>query len=243
MKSLQVVTPHLECIYNCQFCIAKSHIHLNSFENNYERNYNLWKNNLISTIIENKDLRYVVITGTNEPMQSKECVKDIINILRSLNKDIQIEIQTRYYKQDEIYDLVDVVAYSISNPKLINIIRPKGKVQRYVFVLTNDFNGFRLEDILKFIPSCVSQLTFKALQDSNGENLAFDDYIKNHRIDNLTLNNLKKDIDNYNGNLLIRLDLNCMDSKGRYKIFREDGNLYESWDSYEKSSEEAYRKK
>ena len=95
MKSLQIVTPHQECIFNCPFCIAKAHSHNNKFINNYEINNDLWKNNLINVINTNNDLKYVVITGTNEPMQSKDCVQDIIDIVRSTKKDIQIEIQTR----------------------------------------------------------------------------------------------------------------------------------------------------
>ena len=119
MKSLQVVTPHIECIFNCPFCIAKAHKHNNIFINNYQNNHELWKNKLIDTIKSNKDLKYVVITGTNEPMQSIDCVKDIINIVRDTNKDIQIEIQTRMYKPSDIYNLVDVTCYSISNYQLI----------------------------------------------------------------------------------------------------------------------------
>ena len=57
-----------------------------------------------------------------------------------------------------------------------------------------------------------------------------DKYILNHSIDNNTLEKLKEDIDKYNGNLSIRLDLDCMNSINRYKIFREDGNLYDNWE-------------
>ena len=57
-----------------------------------------------------------------------------------------------------------------------------------------------------------------------------DKYILNHSIDNNTLKKLKEDIDKYNGNLSIRLDLDCMNSINRYKIFREDGNLYDNWE-------------
>ena len=81
MKSLQIVTPHKKCIFNCPFCISKSHSHNNCFENTYEKDFNKWKNNLEELINNNSDLECVVITGTNEPMQSKECVKDIINIV------------------------------------------------------------------------------------------------------------------------------------------------------------------
>ena len=91
MKSLQVVTPHLKCIFNCPFFISKGHKHNNKFINNYLLNYDLWKNNLINVIKNNNDLKYIVITGTNEPMQSKDYVNDVINIVRSTNKNIQIE--------------------------------------------------------------------------------------------------------------------------------------------------------
>ena len=85
MRSLQVVTPHIECIYNCPFCIAKTHKHNNHFINNYLNDFNYWKNNLIKVIRDNPDLAYVVITGTNEPMQSMECVMD--NIINYRSKD------------------------------------------------------------------------------------------------------------------------------------------------------------
>ena len=232
MKSLQVVTPHMECIFNCPFCIAKGHIHNNSFVNNYLLNYDLWKNNLIKVINENKDLKYVVITGTNEPMQSRNCVKNIIDIVRSTNKDIQIELQTRYYKQDTIFNRLDVVAYSISNIYLINKIKPLGKVIRYVIILTNSFNNYSLKDILDLIPGSVSQITFKKLIHTNGVNKKVDKYILNNSVNNDTLNKIKKDIELYNGNISIRLDMNCMDSNDRYKIFREDGMLYDNWDNY-----------
>jgi len=67
----------------------------------------------------------------------------------------------------------------------------------------------------------------------DGVNLELDDYIKNHSIDNNTLNSLREDIKNYNGNMSIVLDENCMDSVGRYKIFREDGNIYSTWEASE----------
>ena len=233
MRSLQVVTPHMECIFNCPFCIAKGHEHNNQFVNNYENDYDLWQNNLIATIRENSDLRYIVITGTNEPMQSKKCVNDIIDIVRKTNKDIQIELQTRYYKQDNIYNKLDVIAYSISDVSMLNKIKPLGKTIRYVIILTRSFNNYDLNYILRLIPHDVNQITFKKLISTNGVNQKVDEYILNNSIDDNTLNSLKNDIDSYNGDLSIRLDLNCMDCDGRYKIFREDGMVYDNWDSYE----------
>lgn len=232
MKSLQVVTPHMKCIFNCPFCIAKGHVHNNSFVNNYLLNHDLWNNNLIEVIKENNDLKYVVITGTNEPMQSRKCVKDIIDIVRRTNKDIQIELQTRYYKANELYNDLDVVAYSISDVSLINKIKPLGKIIRYVIILTKSFDNYSLKDILDLIPRKVSQVTFKKLIYTNGVNKEVDKYILNYSVDDNTLNRLKKDIEVYNGNLSIMVDMDCMDSDGRYKIFREDGFVYDNWDSY-----------
>lgn len=230
MKSLQVVTPHMECIFNCPFCISKGHVHNNNFVNNYKDNFVLWKNNLEKVIKENNDLKYVVITGTNEPMQSRGCVNDIIDIVRKTKRDIQIEIQTHYYREIDVYNKLDVVAYSIADIKLLDKIKPMGRISRYVIIMTDSFNGYSLDDLLERIPDSVSQITFKRLIDTNGVNKSVDNYILEHKIDDDTLNKLKSDIDNYQGNKSIRMDLNCMDSYNRYKIFREDGYVYDSWE-------------
>ena len=230
MRSLQVVTPHMKCIFNCPFCIAKGHRHDNGFVNNYENNFDFWKNNLIKVIKKNKDLKCVVITGTNEPMQSKECINDIIDIVRTINKDIQIELQTRYYKQDEIYNKLDVVAYSISDINSLNKIKPLGKIIRYVIILTKSFNNYNLSEILELVPKNVKQITFKKLISTNGVNLKVDNYILKNSVDIDTLNRLVKDVELYNGDLSIRMDLDCMNCEGRYKIFREDGLVYDNWD-------------
>lgn len=233
MKSLQVLTPHEECIFNCSFCISKTHKHDNCFINNYELNNKLWTNNLVQVIKNNHDLKCVVITGTSEPMQNKQCVTNIINIVRKTNKNIQIEIQTRYYKQDLIYNSLDVVAYSISDFNLINKIKPMGKIIRYVFIMTDTFNNKCLKDILDIIPKKVEQITFKLLHNSNGYNKQIDKWIKEHKTNNETIEKLKKEIASYQGEKSIRMDENCMDSSNRYKIFREDGLVYKDWDSKE----------
>ncbi len=235
MRSLQVVTPNMKCIYNCPFCISKTHIHDNAFKDNYSLNKKFWKDNLAKVIKENDDLKYVVITGTNEPMQSIECVKDIINIVRNESPDIQIEIQTHYYKDNDIYKNLDVVAYSIPFYNLTSNIKPSGKTNRYVFILTDTFNDYRLSDILKITPDNVSQITFKVLQKGNEASKEVNDYINSHSISIDSLNKLREDINSYNGNLSIRLDENCMDTTNRYKIFREDGYLYNDWEEESKS--------
>ena len=44
------------------------------------------------------------------------------------------------------------------------------------------------------------------------------------------LRRLKEEILNYDKDKSIRLDEFCMDATDRYKVFREDGNLYDDWD-------------
>lgn len=230
MRSLQVVTPHIDCIYNCPFCIAKTHKHDNKFINRYLDDHDYWKNNLIRVIKDNRDLGYVVITGTNEPMQSIDCVRDIINIVRDTNPNIQLEIQTHYYKENDIYKDLDVVAYSIPYYGLIKRIKPCGKINRYVILLTDTYNDYSLDDLLDVIPKNVAQLTFKVLHDSNGVNKEVDEYIHKHKININRLKQLREDILKYKGNMSIRFDEFCMDADDRYKIFREDGNLYDNWE-------------
>ena len=115
MRSLQIVTPHIPCEYNCPFCIAKAHKHDNEFKNAYNGDFEFWRDSLAKVLMENEDLKFVVITGTNEPMQTPDCVEDIIKLVRYYRSDISIEIQTRDYRESPLYNEMDTVCYSISN--------------------------------------------------------------------------------------------------------------------------------
>ena len=229
MKSLQVLTPNKKCIFDCPFCIAKGHKHNNDFVNNYENNYLKWESNLIKILKENKDLKNIVITGTNDPMQDIKCIKDIVRITRKYRSDINIELQTRYYKYDKVFDLIDVVAFSVSDYKLLKKVVKTKNITRIVVILTDNFNNKTLTDIIKQFDQRIEQLTFKIIQDSNGYNKKLDTWIYKHKANDETINNLKKQIINYNGNISIMFDETCMDSTNRYMVFREDGNLYKDF--------------
>ncbi len=231
MKSLQVLTPARKCIFNCPFCIAKTHEHHNLFENNYKEKYDFWEENYINILNSNIDLKTIVITGTNEPMQDQEYVKDVIQITREIRPDIKIELQTRLYKKTDIYNEIDVVAYSISDFKLLNKIDVVNKGARYVIILTNSYDNKTLNDILKELPVSVTQITFKILHDSKGINPMIDEWIKNNKTSLSTVKKLKNDIKNYHGELSIIFDENCMEAEDRYMVFREDGLLYKDFDS------------
>ena len=234
MRSLQVVTPHMECMYNCPFCISKAHPYTSNFTNNYDNNFELWKENLIKVLQENEDLKFIVITGTNEPMQSPKCVLDIIKIARETRPDISLEIQTRYYNANQIYEKLDTTCYSISNAFYLDKIKPVGHNMRFVIILTDSFNEMTLNNYLDLIPKEVNQITFKTLQNSSTHDTEIDDWIDEHKVDNETLNRLEQDINNYQGSISIRLDKTCMDATNRYKVFREDGYVYNNWDELPK---------
>ena len=163
MKSLQVVTPSEPCIYHCTFCISKTHRHFNRFQNVYQEDFQKWKTSLEQILEENKDLKTVVITGTNEPMQMPKCVKDILDIVRAKRKDVTVEIQTRRYLPSRLYEEIDIVAYSIASFSLLDKIEVRGKKVRYVIILTDSFSHKSLQEILEKIPDTVLQVTFKVL--------------------------------------------------------------------------------
>ena len=232
MRSLQVLTPARECIYNCPFCISRSHFHNNIFANTYEEDREEWARNYEKVLKEHNDLFSVVITGTNEAMQDPDCVLDIINITRDVRPDVQIELQTRVYKEHPIYHLVDVAAFSISEFENVGVpsVIP-GVITRYTVILTDSFNGKSLDDIISKIPEGVTQLTFKILQTSHGVDQEMDDWIAKHHLDDETRNSLKEEIKNTPTRFSIFFDETCMDAENRYMVFREDGNLYKNYDA------------
>lgn len=230
MKSLQVTTPSKNCIYKCPFCIAKTHEHNNNFSNLYEENIDLWMKKYIDVLINFSDLKTIVITGTNEPMQDLECVERILSLTRFFRKDVAVELQTRQYYPFSVYQKLDVVSYSISQFSYLAKIKPNGKTNRYVILLTDEFENQSLEDIINQLPSLVTQLTFKKLHKSRDSKNEIDQWIINHSMSEERINQLEKEVSQYKGNLSIRFDENCMEAVNRYMIFREDGNLYNDWD-------------
>lgn len=233
MKSLQVMTPARKCIFNCPFCIAKTHEHQNAFVNNYEGDYQFWEESFISVLEDSDDLKTVVITGTNEPIQDEACAIRIANITHMIRPDVQVELQTRFYRKCNAFNYMDVVAFSISDYNYLNRIENIAGTARYVIILTDSFNELALNDIINKIPSNIKQLTFKILHDSNGYNKELDEWIANHKTNNKTVTKLIVDVMNYKGDLDIFFDENCMIAEDRYMVFREDGQLYDSFDSNE----------
>ncbi len=125
--------------------------------------------------------------------------------------------------------MLDVVAFSVSDYKLLKKVIKTKNITRIVVILTDSFNDKRLIDIIKQFDQKIEQLTFKIIQDSNGYNKKLYTWIDKHKTNDETINNLKEQIINYNGNISIMFDETCMDSTNRYMVFREDGNLYKDF--------------
>lgn len=233
MKSLQLLTPAIPCIFHCPFCIAQSHDHQNQFFNAYQEQHDYWVNCLTEVIKIASDLKTVVITGTNEPLQSPACVQEMIQIVRAIRPDVQIELQTRYYKPLPVMSECDVVAYSIAEPVFLDRVKPAGKQNRYVILLTDAFEVMTLADILASLPESVTQLTFKQLQHSHGVNPEMDQWIFEHGMTLSKREALKQEVQEYQGMISIFFDEDCMNAENRYMVFREDGNLYPDYDTNE----------
>jgi hypothetical protein len=93
-----------------------------------------------------------------------------------------------------------------------------------VILLTKEFDFLNTDN---FDSMGFNEITFKVLQKGISLNQRL--YVDNNKME--SLDNIYGIIDRYNGtDVSIRIDNNCQDSHGRYKIFREDGILYNTWE-------------
>ena len=218
--NLQVSIPYQPCIFNCPFCIARNHLHGNNFENKWITDKLDFLTSYMNTI-EKYRINSVILTGECDPTQNMEFLEDIILMTKP---GISIEIQTKNYKAD-LSDLdVDVIAYSVSTRKEYDLakyfaIDYKNKTVRATIILSKNFNL----DGLDFIG--FDQVTFKTLQ--FGEDSKVNQWIIENNFNDY--DKLYQIIKENTSPCSIRVDTNCMDSIGRYLIFRCDGQVYRFW--------------
>lgn len=60
-----------------------------------------------------------------------------------------------------------------------------------------------------------------------------DQWILDHGMKLHNVKVLEREVQEYQGNLSIFFDENCMNALDRYMVFREDGNLYADYDTKE----------
>jgi len=237
--NLQVITPICgQCVMNCPYCMANAHEHGNKFQDLYRENKDAYFGKM-RRVFRGMDLNTIVVTGTADPLQEPEVVKEISQMLKECMKPSStIELQTRIHNRvtDEISQQFDAIAFSIDNPKQIpSIKKPQSKVNRFVFILTDAFNGYNLQQLLDMGQFTPEQITFKILVSSNEINCKQDEWVRQHNCDLATQERLKSDAEKENkkGKISVRWDDTCWIADNRYIVFRQDGDLYHTWDDPE----------
>lgn len=218
--NLQVCVPYEKCPFQCPTCIASGREQFENLFNEDERAYIYALQKTQSDIYDN-----YIITGATEPTLNRHWLSTVLAYL----SDSTTELQTRNYNLHN-YNLkyLDVLAYSITDVKGYLSswqFRKIDGTNRLVILLTKDFEFLTAEN---FNTMGFDQITFKVLQYSADEQV--NKYIEQNKMTDLT--NIYKIVERFNGSSVsVRLDSNCQDSHGRYHIFREDGNIYDSWES------------
>lgn len=235
--NLQVCVPSEPCVFKCPMCVARDHLNCNSFKNIYFSDHRTWANNLAKAA---KGCEAVVITGDCDPTQNMQYVESVIDVLRNSNYDGKIEFTTHNQKFEQslaaknIHHL-DVVTLSVTNLREYlnawttirrNLIT--SYTYRMVILLTEEFSFLTPEN---FNTMGFDQVTFKVLQ--HGEDLEVNQWIEANKMDAYYIeHNIKEIVEKYNSGskCSVRLDTSCQKADGRYKIFRSDGLIYNSWE-------------
>lgn len=220
--NLQVVSPYRKCPFACPMCIAAT-----DYEYPYE---DVYKSNEPEYITKLQKALHdftgdVVITGDTEPTLFMDWVGEVIYLTKFAGRNA--ELQTKNYAVDvDRLQGLDTLAYSITNVKEYLKIRNLRKIQgnnRLVILLTKEFNFLNVDNFELF---GFNQVTFKCLQESDDPKT--NEYIKSNRIGSMDkIYQIASDL--ALRGVSVKIDENCMDADGRYKIFRTDGNIYDKW--------------
>lgn len=238
--SLQLCMPYEPCIFNCPYCISRGRKHEHNFRNIYKTQPHKFFERLEKAYIKNQ-YKSIVITGEADPSQNVEFVKKSIRHLSRIREQHNIkttfEIQTKNLSQAWLFVDFDVIAFSIDNLKdyqklLTNLEMiqtfKKNTVIRPTIILSNKWTKKDLKVLLKGAAK-FKQLTFKTLQ--LGENelvnqwILASPFLHEEWLDS-KINKLKKKIETS-----IFYDKDCLNTTGRYEIFRSDGFIYENWET------------
>ena len=220
--NLQITIPYQKCPFKCPMCIASERP---VFDNYYKENDNGYINAML-TAIEDYDVDNVVLTGNTEPTLDRHWFKRVTEEIRNAYGTL-IELQTKNYNLKG-YNLskIDVLAYSITNIKdylkAWNFRKING-VNRLVTLLTKEFDFLTADNFSAF---GFDQITFKVLQ--YGADSVANEWVDKNKMTDLS--NIYDIVERFNGaDTSVRIDTSCQDSTDRYKVFREDGLVYDNW--------------
>ena len=91
--NLQICAPYEPCVYNCPFCVARTHPqHNHQFSNEWAERPDYYRAKLAAVFSDYK-IDCVVITGECDPTQNLAWAYDVIKVVRQFS-DVPIEFQT-----------------------------------------------------------------------------------------------------------------------------------------------------
>jgi len=210
--NLQFSLPYSEpCIFNCPYCVARNHRHGSRF------NIDIPKM-LAKLESVQDDYHHIIFTGENDPSQHQPLIEKALKRIQFIE---QVEVSTR-----NINFFIDGVLMSYSLSSSADFIKLKSKgYPKYRAV----FMAHKGLDFKKLDLSGVYQATFKQLHKT--EDSGANTWIRRNKISTRKLvREVNKLIAKY-PECSIRIDLTCQNAKGRYKILRSDGFIYDSWET------------
>lgn len=241
--NLQLCMPNEKCIFNCAYCISKGKKHNYEFADLFTAAPTIYEKRLRNAY-RMRQYKSITLTGEADPTQNFDFIKRTLNILldekTKMGLDTTIEIQTKNTKASLIAFPFSVVAYSIDNIKSFEqvfeikqmyYVIDNPTIIRPVIILTNTWTKEQLETVLRR-SKFFKQVTFKVLQ--HGESQKVNDWIDNNRFEhNDWLAAKIEEAKETNKFTSFFFDVDCMNTEGRYEIFRSDGKVYATWEAKE----------
>lgn len=224
--NLQIVSPYAPCPYNCPYCVSNFEGDY-QFSDLYHENKEAYLNRLRGILIvseEEGDFTGAIITGLTDPTLFPEWIDDVKNVLKDFTLE-EITLQTSNYNYQNTSGLT-VIAYSIGHRDKIHLLPTRNEIDENVILRFNIMLSKDLDftDALRISAhSPQSQYTVKYLALTSHGHSETDEWVVQNRIE------LSKKEEDTLKKLGYWIDKTCMEAKYRYRVFREDGSLYDDW--------------
>lgn len=221
--NLQVCIPYQKCPFKCPMCIASERPVYNNY---YKENQEMYIEDMLCAI-EDVEAHDIILTGNTEPTLDRNWFRVVSETIKNEFPNMPIELQTKNYNLKGFnLSKIDVLAYSIIDTRdylKAWSFRKIKRTNRLVILLTKEFNFLTAKNFNAF---GFDQITFKVLQ--YGVSEKNNKWVDENKMEDLS--NIYDIVDRFNGSeTSVRIDTDCQESENRYRIFREDGNVYKEW--------------
>lgn len=223
--NLQINSPFKPCPYKCPFCCAGFPDDKSIFNDDEDSAlYFVDKEEYLrrlAILVNTFRFDTVVITGSTEPTLFPEWMNDVITTLKICGvQNIEVTTRNETYKGDVS---IQVVSYSMHAIPIYPLLSD-AKITRAVFILNK---GIDIDEIIGYHMHTYGQTTVKNLADNSYNNESVNAWVRENRVSLSAMEVTRLE------SFGIRYDHDCNNSDGRYRIFRADGNVYNSWQSRE----------